>query len=113
MQPWQIKALELETSGLKHLDGCIGDHAILFLFGAIYLLLALLIWVLSGGLRRKFPNRTSVLASAFSFSHTRHHRQSSSTNMTGRMVTRIENKRSRRASGGAGTSELGNGTERR
>jgi hypothetical protein len=62
MQPWQIKALELETSGLKHLNGCIDDHALLFLFGAIYLLLALLIWVLSGGLRRKFPSQPNVRA---------------------------------------------------
>ena len=28
MQPWQIKALELETSGLKHLDGFIHEHAL-------------------------------------------------------------------------------------
>jgi hypothetical protein len=53
MQPWQIKALELETSGLKHLDGFIHEHALYFLVGAIYLLLALLPWVLSGTLRRK------------------------------------------------------------
>ena len=53
MQPWQIKALELETSGLKHLDGFIHEHALYFLVGAIYLLLALLAWVLSGALRRK------------------------------------------------------------
>jgi hypothetical protein len=53
MQPWQIKALELEASGLKHLDGFVHEHALYFLIGAIYLLLALLAWVLSGGLRRK------------------------------------------------------------
>ena len=53
MQPWQIKALELEASGLKHLDGFIHEHALYFLMGAIYLLLALLAWVLSGALRRK------------------------------------------------------------
>jgi len=53
MQPWQIKALELEASGLKHLDGFIREHALWFLIGAIYLLLALLAWVLSGGLRPK------------------------------------------------------------
>ena len=41
MQPWQIKALELEASGLKHLDGFIHEHALYFLIGAIYLLLAL------------------------------------------------------------------------
>ena len=53
MQPWQIKALELEASGLKHLDGFIHEHALCFFIGAIYLLLALLAWVLSGALRRK------------------------------------------------------------
>jgi hypothetical protein len=53
MQPWQIKALELEMSALNHLDGFIHEHALFFLIGAIYLLLALLAWVLSGALRRK------------------------------------------------------------
>ena len=53
MQPWQIKALELEVSALNHLDGFIHEHALWFLIGAIYLLLALLVWVLSGALRRK------------------------------------------------------------
>ena len=62
MQPWQIKALELEASALKHLDGFVHEHALYFLIGAIYLLLALLAWVLSGGLRRKFPNQPHVRA---------------------------------------------------
>ena len=53
MQLWQIKALELEASALNHLDGFIHEHALYFLIGAIYLLLALLAWVLSGGLRCK------------------------------------------------------------
>jgi hypothetical protein len=53
MQPWQIKALEMEASALKHLDGFIHAHALYFLMGAIYLLLALLVWVLCGALRRK------------------------------------------------------------
>jgi hypothetical protein len=53
MQPWQIQALELEVSGLKHLDGFIQEHALGFFIGAIYLLLALLAWVLSGALRCK------------------------------------------------------------
>lgn len=53
MQPWQIKALELEASELKHLDGFIHEHTFYFLIGAIYLLLALLVWVLCGALRRK------------------------------------------------------------
>ena len=52
MQSWQIKALELEASGLKHLDGFIHEHALGFLIGVIGLLLALLAWVLSGALRR-------------------------------------------------------------
>ena len=53
MQPWQIKALELEASGLKHLDVFIHEHALYFFIGAIYLLLALLAWVFRGGLQRK------------------------------------------------------------
>lgn len=48
MQSWQIKALELEASGLKHLDGFIHEHALYFLIGAIYLLLVLLVWVERG-----------------------------------------------------------------
>jgi hypothetical protein len=59
MQPWQIKALELEASGLKHLDGFIHEHALYFLIGAIYLLLALLAWVLSGALRRNGGKTTA------------------------------------------------------
>jgi hypothetical protein len=57
MQSWQIKALELEASALKHLDEFVHAHALYFLIGAIYLLLALLAWVLGGGLRRRFPQR--------------------------------------------------------
>ena len=53
MQPWQIKALELEMSALNHLDEFIHEHALYFLIGVIGLLLALLAWVLSGALRRK------------------------------------------------------------
>jgi hypothetical protein len=53
MQSWQIKALDLEVSALKFLDGFIREHALYFFIGAIYLLLALLVWVLSGALRRK------------------------------------------------------------
>jgi hypothetical protein len=56
MQSWQIKALELEASGLKYLDGFIHEHALGFFIGAIGLLLALLAWVLSGALRRKGGN---------------------------------------------------------
>ena len=56
MQPWQIKALELEASGLKHLDEFIHEHALGFFIGAIGLLLALLALVLSGALRRKGGN---------------------------------------------------------
>lgn len=46
MQPWQVKALKLEASALNHLDGFIHEHSLYFLIGAIYLLLALLVWVL-------------------------------------------------------------------
>jgi hypothetical protein len=53
MQPWQIKALELKQSAVKDLDGFIHEHVLYFFAGAIYLLLALLVWVLSGALRRK------------------------------------------------------------
>jgi len=53
MQTWQIKALELEASALKYVDGFVHEHALWFLIGVIYLLLALLVWVLRGGLRRK------------------------------------------------------------
>ena len=53
MQLWQIKALELEASGLKQLDGFIHEHSLGLFIGVIYLLLALLAWVLSGALRRK------------------------------------------------------------
>ena len=56
MQTWQIKALELEASVLKHFDGFIHEHALYVLIGTIYLLLALLAWVLSGALRRKGGN---------------------------------------------------------
>jgi hypothetical protein len=65
MQSWQIKALELETSVLKHLDGFIHEHALYFFIGVIYLLLALLAWVLSGGLRRKGGKSTLHVRSGF------------------------------------------------
>jgi hypothetical protein len=64
MQPWQIKALELEASGLKHLDGFIHEHALGFFIGAIYLLLAFLVWVLSGVLRQKGGKYTSSVRPA-------------------------------------------------
>ena len=56
MQTWQIRALELEAVGLKHLDGFMHEHALGFFIGAIGLLLALLACVLSGALRRKGGN---------------------------------------------------------
>ncbi len=64
MQPWQIKALELETSALKSLDRFIHEHALYFLIGVIYLLLALLVWILSGALRRKGRESLSNLRPA-------------------------------------------------
>lgn len=53
MKDWHIKALELDASALKYADGFVHDHALYFLLGIIYVLLALLAWVLSGGLRRR------------------------------------------------------------
>ena len=40
MQTWQIKALKLEASALKCVDGFVHEHALWFLMGIIYLLLA-------------------------------------------------------------------------
>jgi hypothetical protein len=40
MQSWQIKALELEVSGLNHLDGFIHEHGFYVLVGLVYLLMA-------------------------------------------------------------------------
>jgi hypothetical protein len=51
MPIWEIKALKLELSVLDALDGFIHEHALVFFMGAIYLLLALLVWVLAGALR--------------------------------------------------------------
>ncbi len=53
MQTWQIKALKLEVSALDALNGFLSEHALYFLIGAIVLLLALLAWIMSGGLRPK------------------------------------------------------------
>ena len=53
MQSWQIKLLELEAAALKHLDGFTSMTTLCF-HRAIYLLLALVVWVLTGGLRRRF-----------------------------------------------------------
>lgn len=53
MQTWQIKALELEAAALKYVDGFVHEHALWVLMGIIYLLLALLMWMVSGGMRRK------------------------------------------------------------
>jgi len=65
MQSWQIKALELEGSALKHLDAFVHEHALYFLIGIIYVLLALLAWVLSGALRRKGGKSTIHVRPAF------------------------------------------------
>jgi hypothetical protein len=53
MQPLEIKAIEMEDTAFRHLDGFVHDHALYFLIGVIYLLLALFVWVLCGGLRPK------------------------------------------------------------
>jgi hypothetical protein len=64
MQSWQIKALKLEALVLKHLDGFIHDHALYFILGVICLLLALLVWVLSGGPRRNGGKTLSCIRPA-------------------------------------------------
>jgi hypothetical protein len=53
MQSWQIKALKMEEYALDSLTGFVHEHSLYFSIGAIYLLLALLAWVLSGALRPK------------------------------------------------------------
>lgn len=75
MQPWHIKALELEASEFKHLDGFIHEHALYFLVVAIYLLLTLLVWVLSGGLRRKGGNPRTTSGLRLSFTCRDHRRR--------------------------------------
>ena len=49
----QLKALELEQSVLKFLDGVIADYGVYILMGLVFLLIPFLAWVWSGGLRRK------------------------------------------------------------
>ena len=53
MQSWQFKALELEASVLKFLDGIIADYGLGICVGFVYLLIPFSIWALSGGLRRR------------------------------------------------------------
>ena len=53
MQPMQIKALELEQSVLKFLDEVIADDGVYIFMGLVFLMIPILAWVLSGGLRRK------------------------------------------------------------
>jgi hypothetical protein len=53
MEPMQIKALELEQSMLKFLDGIISDYGLCIYMGLVVVLIPFLAWVLSGGLRRK------------------------------------------------------------
>lgn len=52
MQPWQIKALELEQSALKYLDGIIADHPLYASLGFVGLFMAfglgLILLIISG-----------------------------------------------------------------
>jgi hypothetical protein len=57
MQPWQIKALELELSALDALNGFLSEYALYFLVAIICLMVVLLAWVLGGGLGRRFPQQ--------------------------------------------------------
>ena len=92
MQPWQIKALELEASGLKHLDGFIHEHAPLFFYWS-HLSLAGFAGV--GIERRIAPERWKIqrLMSGQSFSsicRDRHHRhRTHSTRFRRRTIRRI------------------------
>ncbi len=61
MQPWQIKVLKLEESALDDLSGLIHDQTLYFLLGLICLLALLFVWVLGGGLRRRFPQRVGCV----------------------------------------------------
>lgn len=60
MQPWQIKALHLEASALKSLDGIIADYGPYIFLGVAILLMTFGIWVLSGGMRRKLLKGRSL-----------------------------------------------------
>jgi hypothetical protein len=64
MQAWQIKAIELEVSAFNRLDGFIHEHALYSFIGVIYLLLALLVLVLLGALRRKRGQSTDHVRTA-------------------------------------------------
>ena len=67
MQPWQIKALELEQSVLNFLDRVLANYGLYIFMGLVFLLVPILAWVLSGGLRRKLlkskpvPDVTAVI----------------------------------------------------
>jgi len=54
MQAWQINALKLEVSLLDDLTVFIRENALYFLLGIIGLMVVLLAWVVSGGLRGGF-----------------------------------------------------------
>jgi hypothetical protein len=48
MQPMQIKALELEQSVLKFLDGVIADDGVYLFMGLVFLLISIVASELSG-----------------------------------------------------------------
>ena len=45
------------------LDGIIADYGLYLFLAFVWLSLLVLVWVFSGGLRRKFPNQPHVCAS--------------------------------------------------
>ena len=61
MQLWQIKALKLEVSALDDLNEFVRENALDFLVAIICLLVVLLAWVLSGGLRRRFKQQSGCV----------------------------------------------------
>ena len=73
----------------QFLDWIIAEWGVYLFIAFVWLSLLVLAWVFSGGLRRKF--RMSAPASALSFSHAHHrHQQSSSTNITRRIMAWIK-----------------------
>jgi len=60
MESMQIKALGLEQSVLKFLDEVIADYGLYIFMGLVFLLIPVLAWVSSGGLRRKLLKGKSL-----------------------------------------------------
>ena len=71
------------------LDWIISEWGVCLFLAFAWLSLILIAWIFSGGLRRKFPNQPHVSAGIGIVIYHRCHQQSSSTNMTRRMMAWI------------------------